>query len=37
MVEISLLFNCFCDYFYELSKVFNCFYENCLVLKVSDF
>lgn len=35
-VEISLLPNRLCDYLYELSKVFNRFYENCPVLKASD-
>jgi arginyl-tRNA synthetase len=35
-VETSLLPNRLCDYLYELSKVFNRFYENCPVLKASD-
>ncbi|QHV01272.1 arginine--tRNA ligase [Synechocystis sp. CACIAM 05] len=35
-VEISLLPNRLCDYLYELSKVFNRFYENCPVLKAKD-
>ncbi|MBE9195179.1 arginine--tRNA ligase [Synechocystis sp. LEGE 06083] len=35
-VETSLLPNRLCDYLYELSKVFNRFYENCPVLKAKD-
>ncbi|QUS60840.1 arginine--tRNA ligase [Synechocystis sp. PCC 7339] len=35
-VETSLLPNRLCDYLYELSKVFNRFYENCPVLKASE-
>ncbi len=35
-VETSLLPNRLCDYLYELSKVFNRFYESCPVLKADD-
>ncbi|AIE74115.1 MULTISPECIES: arginine--tRNA ligase [unclassified Synechocystis] len=35
-VETSLLPNRLCDYLYELSKVFNRFYENCPVLKAGE-
>jgi arginyl-tRNA synthetase len=35
-VESTFLPNRLCDYLYELSKVFNRFYENCPVLKAED-
>lgn len=35
-VETSLLPNRLCDYLYELSKIFNRFYETCPVLKAED-
>jgi arginyl-tRNA synthetase len=35
-VETTFLPNRLCDYLYELSKVFNRFYENCPVLKAED-
>lgn len=37
IVIIELLFNCFCEYLYELSEKFNKFFENCLVLKLEEF
>jgi arginyl-tRNA synthetase len=35
-VEFTFLPNRLCDYLYELSKVFNRFYENCPILKAQD-